>query len=511
LPDLSQNIKWGNSLIGPDFYESEQKGLFSDEDSMRRLNHFDWQKQFSDVFENGGFDIVIGNPPYVRQEGLGEFKEYFSSHYQVYHGVADLYAYFIEKGISLLKPDGLFGIIVANKWTRAGYGEPLRRFLKSKEVLEIVDFGDLPVFEKATTYPCILRVKNAKGLEKGTARRAPTIDAVNVKTLAFGDLGDYVEKNKFKVDVSQLDDAGWALAGANVQALLQKLKALIENGRAVTLGEYVEGKIYYGIKTGLNEAFVIDEATKKRLIKEDPKSKEIIKPFLAGRDIKRYQQPVSDKYLIFTRHGIDIKKYPAIEKHLLPFKERLMPKPRNFNGKEWKGRKPGAYQWYEIQDTIDYFEEFEKPKIIYAEIAIKGQFTIEKNNFYGDTTSYILRSDSKYLLGVLNSKLWTYMFSKISSEIRGGFFRWKKQYMEILPVHLVDASNAREKGIQNQIVELVGTILDLQKKYRDARMENEKSMFKKQIDILDQKIDRLVYDLYGLTEDEIKIVESGNA
>jgi adenine-specific DNA-methyltransferase len=165
-----------------------------------------------------------------------------------------------------------------------------------------------------------------------------------MKTLLFGDLSAYVEANKFQIAVAQLDDAGWALAGAGAQALLQKLKAMVESRRAVTLGEYVNGKIFYGIKTGLNEAFVIDEATKKRLIKEDPKSKEIIKPFLAGRDIKRYQQPVSDKCLIFTRHGIDIKKYPAIENYLLPFKDRLMPKPNNYKGKEWHGRKPGAYQ-----------------------------------------------------------------------------------------------------------------------------------------------------------------------
>jgi len=304
LPNLSDNIRCGNSLIGSDFYDSVQKDLFNDEEVSRRLNVFDWEKEFPEVFKNGGFDAVIGNPPYVRQEGLGEYKEYFSVHYRVYHGVADLYAYFIEKGISLLRKDGLFGIIVANKWMRAGYGERLRRFLKSKEILEILDFGDLPVFEKATTYPCILLVKNHDREDISRDRRVPplrgsrpvpTFAAVNVKTLIFGDLSAYVAANKFKVDVEQLDDSGWALAGAGAQALLQKLKAMVESRRAVTLGEYVDGKIYYGIKTGLNEAFVIDEATKKRLIREDPKSKEIIKPFLAGRDIKRYQQPVSDK------------------------------------------------------------------------------------------------------------------------------------------------------------------------------------------------------------------------
>ncbi len=131
---------------------------FDNDDEFYRINAFDWNKEFPDVFEKGGFDAVIGNPPYVRQELLKGQKEYFNGHYEVYHGVADLYAYFIEKGISLLKDGGQFSYIVANKWMRANYGKPLRSWLKSKRIEEIIDFGDLPVFKQATTYPCILRV-----------------------------------------------------------------------------------------------------------------------------------------------------------------------------------------------------------------------------------------------------------------------------------------------------------------------------------------------------------------
>lgn len=510
LPNLSENIKCGNSLIGSDFYDAEQKDLFADEEASRRLNVFDWGVGFPEVFKKGGFDVVIGNPPYVRQEGLGEYKEYFSNHYQVYHGVADMYAYFIEKGIGLLKKDGLFGIIVANKWMRAGYGEPLRRFLKSKEILEIVDFGDLPVFEKATTYPCILRVKHRDREVSGRDKSRPVskIDAVNVKTLSFGDLSEYVEANKFKVDATLLDDACWALAGADTQALLQKLKGMVESGRAVTLGEYVNGKIYRGVLTGLNEAFVIDEATRKRLIKEDPKSKGIIKPFLAGRDIKRYLQPISDKYLIFTRHGIDIKKYPAIENYLLPFKDRLMPKPHNYKGKEWKGRKPGAYQWYEIQDTIDYFEEFEKPKILWPGISDHvTSFALDNDEFYGNDNNQLVISNDKYLLGVLNSTLIRLFLENVCDKVQGGFYRLKIIYVKQIPISVINSSNQNDKRKRDCLIEMVEAMLDLQKKYNDARLENDKSMYKKQVEILDQKIDRLVYEFYGLTEAEIKIVE----
>jgi len=221
-----------------------------------------------------------------------------------------------------------------------------------------------------------------------------------VKTLEFTSLGDYVKDHQYNVSPSTLDEKGWSLADERTSALFAKIKAT-----GVPLKEYVGGKIYRGVLTGLNEAFVIDKATQERLIAEDPRSTELIKPFLAGRDLKRYQTLAFDKYLIFTRHGVNIKDYPAIEQYLHQYKEKLMPKPRDWKGDGWNGRKPGAYQWYEVQDTIDYYDEFEKPKIVYAEIATKGQFTLDSNSYFYDTTAYIMGSDSKYLLGILNSRL----------------------------------------------------------------------------------------------------------
>ena len=132
-------------------------------EERKRVNAFDWQAEFPLVMKAGGFDAVIGNPPYVGQESIKDQKEYYQSRYAVYQGTADLYAYFIEKGISLLRPGGIFSYIVANKWMRANYGKPLRKFLLSKQIEEIVDFGDLPVFKAATTYPCIIRSQQHAG------------------------------------------------------------------------------------------------------------------------------------------------------------------------------------------------------------------------------------------------------------------------------------------------------------------------------------------------------------
>ncbi|WP_424443137.1 TaqI-like C-terminal specificity domain-containing protein, partial [Methanothrix sp.] len=409
---------------------------------------------------------------------------------------ADLYAYFMERGVSLLKDEGIFSYIVANKWMRANYGLPLRRWLKEQCIEAIIDFGDLPVFLGATTYPCIIRI----------VRRPPqaSFQATQVKRLGFNDLGEYVNENSYKVNQLTLDDSGWSLADEATQALLDKLK-----GKGVPLGEYVGGKIYRGILTGLNEAFVIDAQTRERLIAEDPKSAELIKPFLAGRDIKRYRQPIGDKYLIFTRHGISIDDYPAIKKYLSQFKQRLQPRPKDWKGGAWSGRKPGAYKWYEIQDKINYYEEFEKEKIVYAEIASKGQFTLEKDYKYYDTTAYIITFNDNlmYLIGLLNSKLWTFLFSKESSEIRGGFFRWKRQYLSPLPIRTIDFSDPADVARHDSLVSLVERMLALHKQLQEARTPHEKIALQRQIEATDRQIDALVYELYGLTEEEIRIVE----
>ncbi|MDD3247844.1 MAG: TaqI-like C-terminal specificity domain-containing protein [Methanosarcina sp.] len=492
LPSLHENIKCGNSLIGPDIYNNVPVSLDNEED-LYKINAFDWNREFTEVFENGGFDAVIGNPPYVRQELLKGQKEYLKDKYEVYHGSADLYAYFIEKGISLLKENGQFSYIVANKWMRANYGKPLRIWLSKKSIDEIIDFGDLPVFKTATTYPCILRVSNGK--IKGHFK------VVQVDTLDFLDLSQYVEGSGYFVNQESLDDNGWSLVDQENRLLLDKL---MKSG--MPLGEYVGGKIYRGVLTGLNKAFVIGEATKDRLIAEDPKSSEVIKPFLAGRDIKRYKALISDKYVIFARRGIDISKYPAILAHLQKFKSELTPKPEEWKG-EWKGRKPGSYKWYEIQDSIDYYKEFEREKILYAEIATMGQFTLDNNGFYSDTTSYIMGNNSHYLLGILNSRLWTFMFSNVSSVIRGGFFRWKRQYMENLPVHTTDFSNPKDVIRHDKIVSLVEQMLVMNKKLDNSKLGSEREMIQRRIDATDAEINRLVYQLYDLTEEEIKIVE----
>lgn len=435
LTVLDDRIRVGNSIV--DDPEAEGK------------NPFDWKEAFPEVFGPegpGGFDVVVGNPPYVRQELLGDLKPWLEKNYAVYAGTADLFVYFFERGVSLLRPRGVFSIVVANKWMRANYGRPLREWMAARRIEEIVDFGDLPVFQGITTYPCIVTLRNAEPTELFPAAEIPTLE--------FTDLTEHVAEHTIGVRSKSLDPNGWTLVDAETQDLLDRLRR--EN---VPLGEYVEGKIYYGIKTGLNEAFVIDRTTRDRLIAEDPKSAEVIKPFLAGRDIKRYMPVVAEAWLIFTRRGINIDEYPAVRAYLEQFKERLMPKPKDWSGGAWPGRKGGAYKWYEIQDAVAYFEEFEVPKIIYPNICKGPEFAYDETSQYTNQKCFIIAQPSKYLLGLLNSSLFAMMFEAVLPKLRGGYFEPSSVYFELFPIHPIDESSPHEVQLRTEIETRVDRML----------------------------------------------------
>ena len=495
LPDLSGNIKWGNSLIGSDFYGGRQMGMF-DEEAMYRVKAFDWgsaARGFGEIMKQGGFDAVIGNPPYVRQEILGKaFKDYAKQKYETYAGTADLYTYFIEKGVKLLNEDGLFGIIVANKWMRARYGKLLRIWLKQRDIRKIIDFGDLRVFQGATTYPCILLI--------GQGNSTDTFNSVQIENLNFSNLQMYVNQFEYEVMQNALDDNGWSLADKKTQKLHLKIMDC-----GVSLAKYVNGKIHFGIKTGRNNAFIIDATTKQQLIEQDSSSAEIIKPFLMGRDVYRYREPDAERYVIFTRRGIDIEKYPAIKSYLEQYRNILEPKPKDWKG-AWQGRKPGNYAWYEIQDAVDYYKAFEENKIIVPCIVKSASYLFDKQGFYSNDKTTIIVTDDLYLYGLLNSRVLDFVMHQISSTKSGGYFEYKPMYLSSLPIRAIDFDNPADVAMHDKMVALVETMLDLHKQLPGlAGIQRE--MAAAQIERADAEIDALVYRLYGLTDDEIAIVE----
>jgi len=394
----------------------------------------------------GPFDLVIGNPPYVRQEAIKDQKPELEKHYGgkdkncnpfgAYAGTADLFVYFIQRGIELLNPGGAFAFITSNKWYRAKYGTNLRGWMnRQTELRRIIDFGDAAVFD-AIAYPTII---------VATRRLAPVLapdakDSLRVMNwpaeLSRDDIPGFpklVDEIGFDMPQKALAADGWQLEPQARRVLLERIRAA-----GMPLGQYVEGRFYRGILTGFNDAFVIDGPTKDRLIAEHASSAEIIKPFLRGRDIKRWRVEPQDLWLIFTRRGIDIDAYPAVKRHLATYRNKLEPKPADWDEAKdgmWEGRKAGYYKWFEIQDNIAYWQEFEQPKIVVPAIQNKVDYAPDLTGFYSnDKTSIIVDARWTYLLAVLNSPVSWWLTQQLFASKQGGFYEFKPMYVAEVPV-----------------------------------------------------------------------------
>jgi len=441
---------------------------------------FLWKFHFTEVFRGkGGFDVVIANPPYVRQESIKAFKPQFKQAFgNFYCGTADLYTYFYKRGLEILKPSGHLCFIAPNKFMRAGYGRNTRALLAGDATPKVViDFGELPVFEAGTDPSIVLIEKNKPSDSVFTAAIIKTSEEI-------AQIEQVVNQRGFQMRVEALSPECWTLEHPAVLALMKKLR---KAGKP--LGEYVDGKFYYGIKTGLNEAFVIDEETRQRLISEDPNSGDLIKPWLRGRDIRKWKAEWAGLYVIFTRRGTDIELYPAIKKHLGQFRNDLVPKRSD---KDKRGRKPGPYKWFEIQDNIAYFEEFDKPKIIYADIAKLLRASYDTSGALCANTLYFIPTNDLSLLGILHSKLFDwyarYKFQPFGDPLEDGRLRFFSQYMEQVPIPSATAAQ------KSPIIERVRKILADPDSPAVPRLESE--------------IDQLIYTLYDLNPQEINIVES---
>jgi len=361
---------------------------------------------------DGGFDAVIGNPPYVRQELLGEIKPALKKAYASFDGMADLYVYFYEQGLNLLRPGGRMAYVVTNKWLKAGYAENLRTVFAERGWIEfLADFGHAKhFFPDADVFPCVISVR------KPTKDAAPeTFDVCVVprEEVPSSGLGIAVAKASYQIARARFGRESWTLEPPAVIALLDKIKA---NG--VPLVEYAGVKPYRGVLTGFNEAFLIDTAARDKLIAADPKCADIIKPYLRGQDVDRWQASWKGLWMIFTRRGIDIERYPSVLRHLEAYRQQLEPKPSDWapakQSDEWPGRKEGSYKWFEIQDSVDYWQEFLKPKIIYQEIQFFPCYALDRDGRLGNNKTFIIPVEDVALLAVLNSPImwwhnWRYL------------------------------------------------------------------------------------------------------
>ncbi|MCV3374096.1 Eco57I restriction-modification methylase domain-containing protein [Campylobacter lari] len=494
-----------------DFDESEAKKefkklkkLYESIFDLESANPFEWRFEFSEVLDEGGnfkgFDLIIGNPPYIRQEDIKELKPNLAKNYKVYKGTSDIYTYFYELGFNVLKQNGVLSSITSNKYTRAGYGEALREFLlKNTTLLEYIDLNGIKVFDSATVDTSILSFEKAKTKDSSFKYLAP-----NTELLKENDFNIESILNFNKIAQNSLSKESFTFNDEGTNAL----KAKIEN-HGTPLKDWHGLNINYGIKTGYNEAFIIttekrdeilakckDEAEKERTAK-------LIRKMLRGRDIKRYSYEWANLWIIvfeFGSYKILEKEYPAIYNHLKQYKKKLQARGQCTN-KPITDQKPylGQHHWLELDNNPnkDYLSQFEKEKIIYSEIVRSPQFYLDtKLNFYAEATSFILTGENlKYLIAFLNNDFVAFIFKTFyaGGNLGENGFRYKKAFLERLPIPKINSKNEK---LANELISLVDEILVLKEQDKKANTKTQ-----------EDKINSIVCKLYNLTEEEIKIIE----
>lgn len=409
LDSLSGNLRVGDSLI--------------EDSNFAYLDHaFTWETAFPDIFAEGGFDVVLGNPPYVRMEFLKTLKPYLEKRYEVVSDRADLYSYFYERGLRLLKRGGRLGYISSNTFFKTGSGKPLREYLLKEATIEsVVDFGDLQVFEGVTTYPAILTMKRGAA-PKGHELRFWKVDALpdnNFLATWETAAGTYPQ--------AALGAGSWELENPALRAL----RAKIRKGHKTLKDVY--GSPFAGIKTGYNAAFILTRSERDSLVLADPKSTDLLKPILFGTQLQQWKAEAPEKWIIYTpKTGINISDYPAIEDWLRPHKTKLE-------------ARAAKQKWFELQQPQQKYQStYEGTKLIYRDIANRPSFSVDTGS-YIDMTCFCIPGASHFEAALLSSSvLWFSLISE-TTVARGGYFRMKSQYLEPLPIP--DATPAQKAAL----------------------------------------------------------------
>ena len=458
LIDLSKNLRVGNCLV--DDPDVDPKA-------------FDWEKEFPEKF-----DVVIGNPPYVRQEKFKELKKFLQKKYDVFVSTADLYTYFYEIGFKLLCDNGTLGYISSNKFMRAKYGSYLRTFLKFNTcIINIIDFGDKQLFDAITNTTVVI---TKKGYKKNNE-------------LLFSD--DIKFKQIIPVNQDELDESAWTLADENILNLKKKIEAV-----GLFLKEW-NVKINYGLKTGFNEAYLIDNETKINFCNKDHKNNEIIKPIIRGRDIGKYFYRSSGLWIINTHNGYTVnnknilpinakKDYPIIYNHLIKIND-------DTDGQLEKRTDHGKH-WTNLRDC-SFLENFKTEKIIWLELTSKNKFAYSVQEEYILAGAFMMTGESlKYLLAFLNSSVCQFYFKLICNSSGMGTIQWKKFAVERIPIPRLDDKT------QQPFIKLVDQILNITNELEYLQNQNNQILVKK----LEEKINFLFYKLYEITDEEKAIIES---
>jgi hypothetical protein len=380
------------------------------------------------MFDLKGFDIVIGNPPYIQIQKFPKAKKekWVSQKFKTYAATADIYCLFYERGAQLLNESGHLCYITSNKWMRAGYGGKLRGFLSGAvDTTAVLDFGMAQNFGAATTYTNILGFKNSN------PRKQTRCCYASDDRAAMADPETYFYQNA--VQMPELDSSAWVVVSPERYKIKQAVEA-----QGIPLEKW-DLQINYGIKTGFNDAFYLTLEQRDELIAKEPHAVDLLVPLLRGRYVGRYETKWDKTWMIstFPILGIKLDDYPEIKNHLMAFQKRLEPKPKGHSGK-WDGRKAGSYKWFETQDSIGYHEEFRKPKIIYPNMTKYLPFFYdEQDHYFINDKAFIMTSEKEsllYLTAVLNSSLFKCCFRDNFPELMGNTYEVRKVFVDKIPI-----------------------------------------------------------------------------
>ncbi len=517
LPDLGSNIKCGNSLIGPDFYQGKQMNLLDNEE-VYRINPFNWEKEFPEIIKLGGFDAVIGNPPYIRIQTMKEWApsevEIYKEHYtSASKGNYDIYVVFVERGLSLLGKTGQLGFILPHKFFNAQYGEGLRGLLaKGKHLSEVVHFGDQQVFAGATNYTCLLFLDKAGSKQCHFIR----VDDLTAWRINGG-------STEGKIPATKIASLEWNFTVGKGAELFEKLSKM-----PVKLGD-VTNRIFQGLVTGADPVFILSDHSKGKYSSEATEQlhrieSDLMHPLCKGSlNIRRYHVSELTKSILFPY------KYVQGKAALLTSKELAESYPHawdylQINRTALESRERGKWRhnrWYAFGRSQN-LSEMEQKKILTPSTAKSASFTLDSKDFYyfvgsggggGGGYGITLKSEEQmiyeYVLRLLNSNLLDYFLKSFSSPFSGGYYAYNRQYIEQLPIRTINFSDPKDKASHDKMVELVGQMLTHHKQLTRAKTPDDNTRLQRQIDATDHQIDRLVYELYGLAEKEIQIVEQG--
>lgn len=443
-----------------------------------------------DLFEGMLFDVIATNPPHMKQDEFSFIKEKLESYASFSHNT-DLYCYYAEKAFGLVTENGGVGVLMSNRWMRSGYGVGLRHFLSQKNITEIVDYANIPPVKGISTPLSILVGSNDTPSEDVSVTVVEDADHENISL--------YVEEQSATQTLSALSDEGWVFDAEDTAALMNKITDI-----GVPLEEYVEGHIYRGILTGLNEAFAPDRATAEKIIEKDPNSSKILRPFLSGRNVKRYAIPTIKKYLVFLPKGITDKmrgdmgpeewlcsQYPAIAEHLAQYEEKAS-----------KRRDKGDY-WWELR-SCRYYEKFEKTKIICPTIVKHISATIDTNGLFSNDKTSIIASGDFYLLGLLNSNLMDFYMRRICTELLNEHYEVKPANLAVLPIKKISPTNSFHVNLKTEIENGAMALSKLCSVPEKERTED----INEDIREAERVINRAVARLYRLSAGEISLIEN---